>query len=131
VGIDEFRLWGKRHHIDFDRLYKEVKEHPKSIEMQTLGHTYKYWASILPVDPMQSLKKVTIPIFVAIGENDDSIPVESVHFMRAEFEMLNKKNLTVKIFPDCDHVLNSSKGVNYRNELFKDVTKWLDGDEHL
>ena len=124
MGIDEFRIWGKKHHIDFDRLYQDVKKQPNNIKRKAIGQTYKYWASILPVDPMQSLNKLSIQILAAIGENDDMVPVESVHFLRNEFERLNKENLTVKIFPDCDHVMNDSAGVNHRDELFQLASRW-------
>ena len=104
VGIDEFRLWGKAYNIDFDRLYEEVKKYPDSIKFRAIGQTYKYWASILPVDPMQSLQKLTIPILVAIGVNDEMTPLASVTYLQDEFDRLEKNNLTIKIFPDCNHV---------------------------
>ena len=118
---------GLSHNVHFERLYREVKMYPNSIERQALGQTYKYWASILPIDPMQSLKELTIPILVAIGENDEMTPVESVLYLRTEFERFKKRNLTVKIFPDCDHVLNDSAGINHRGELFQIVFRWWEG----
>lgn len=127
VGIDEFRLWGKAYNMDFDRLYQEVKKHPDSIKHRALGQTYKYWASILPVNPMQSLEKLTIPILVTIGANDEMTPIESVNFLHDEFDRLGKKNLTVKIFPDCNHVLDDSTGVNHRGELLQLASSWWEG----
>ena len=124
VGIDEFRLWGKAHNIDFDRLYQEVKKHPDSITHRALGQTYKYWASMLPVDPMQSLQKLTIPILAAIGAKDEMTPPASVNYLRDEFDRLGKKNLTLKIFPDWNHVLDDSTGINHRAELLQLVSRW-------
>ena len=37
VGIDEFRLWGQHHSINFDQIYQAVKQHPDSIEKKALG----------------------------------------------------------------------------------------------
>jgi pimeloyl-ACP methyl ester carboxylesterase len=124
VGIEEFKLWGDSRSIDFGQINQKVAQYPDSIEKKALGHTYKYWASVLPVDPMDSLEKLETPIFAAIGENDEMVPVESVHFMVNEFKRLGKDNLTVQIFPDCNHVLNDSSGKNYRGELFQLVTSW-------
>lgn len=70
---------------------------------------------------------VSDPILVAIGGNDDMTPVESVNFLHGEFKRLNKGNLTVKIFPDCDHGLNDSAGVNHRGELFQIASRWWSG----
>jgi pimeloyl-ACP methyl ester carboxylesterase len=127
TGIDEFRLWGKNRNIDFNQIYQVVEKDPDSIEKKVLGQTYKYWASFLPVNPMDSLKRLEIPILAAIGSRDEMTPVESVSFLRSEFEKLGKENLTVKIFPDCDHVLNDSSGRNHRGEFFEFVSQWLRG----
>jgi pimeloyl-ACP methyl ester carboxylesterase len=124
IGIDEFKLWGDKHGIDFEKINKEVERFPDSVEKKVLGQTYKYWASILPVDPMASLKKLEIPIFAAFGESDEMVPVESVHFLRDEFKRQGKENLTVKIFPDCNHVLDDSAGKNHRGELFRLAARW-------
>jgi esterase/lipase len=123
-GIEEFKLWGDRHGIDFEQINQAVAKYPNSIERKTLGHTYKYWSSVLPIDPMDSLEKLEIPIFAAIGENDGMVPVESLYFLRNEFIKLGKKNLTVKIFPDCNHVLNDSAGKSHRGELFQLAASW-------
>lgn len=124
VGIDEFRIWGEKYNIDFDRLYEQVKKNPESIERQAIGQTYKYWASVLPVNPMKSLQKISMPILVAVGGEDEMIPVESVYFMQKEFEKLGKKNLTVKVYPGCNHVLTDSAGVSYRSDMLRLASRW-------
>jgi pimeloyl-ACP methyl ester carboxylesterase len=123
-GIDEFRLWGKRNGVDFDHFYREVNKYPDSIERKGIGQTYKYWASVLPVDPMESLAALKIPVLAAIGENDEMTPPESVDYLRREFERLDKHNLTVKIFADCNHVLVDSAGVSHRRSLWQTASTW-------
>lgn len=125
-ALEEFRIWGNQNNIDFDLLYQEVKKHPKSIECRAVGQTYKYWASILPFKPMDYFKSLTIPIFVAIGEQDEMTPVESVHFLQYEFDKLEKDNLFVKIFENCNHVLDDFEGKNHRAELFHIASDWWD-----
>lgn len=98
-----------------------------SIKKKALGHTYKYWSSMLSVNPMDSLKNLDIPILAVIGGQDEMTPVESVTYLRSEFERLGKKNLTIHIFPGCDHVLNDSKGRNHRGgEFLHFASKWLE-----
>ncbi len=123
-GIDEFRIWGKNNNVDFDKFYQEMQKYPESIEKRGIGQTYKYWASVLPVDPMDYLKKIDIPILVAIGEKDEKVPIESVNFMADAFKKLHKHNLTVKIFPDCNHILTDSSGKNHRSELLQYAYTW-------
>ncbi len=127
MGIEEFKLWGNRHNMDFEQISQAVAKYPNSIGKMALGHTYKYWSSVLSVDPMDSLEKLEIPIFAAIGENDEMVPVESLYFLSNEFIRREKKNLTVKIFPDCNHVLNDSTGKSHRGELFQLAARWWEG----
>jgi len=123
-GIDEFRLWGKNNNIDFDSFYQEVNKYPESIEKRGVGKTYKYWASVLPVEPMDYFKKIDVPILVAIGEKDEMVPIESVNFLADEFKKLRKHNLTVKIFPDCNHVLTDTSGKSHRSEFLQYAYTW-------
>jgi len=124
VGIDEFRIWGKKYNIDFDKLYQQVKEHPDSIERESVGQTYKYWASVLPVNPMDYLKKITIPILYVIGSEDEMVPAESVYFLQNEFKRLKKHNLTVKVYPGCNHILKDSSGKSHRGDMLRFASKW-------
>jgi|GEM_PF-472619 len=127
AGIEEFKLWGDRHSIDFEKIKQAVAKYPTSIEKKALGHAYKYWSSVLPIDPMDSLEKLEIPILAAIGGSDEMVPIESLYFLSNEFIRRGKKNLTVKIFPDCNHVLNDSTGKSYRGELFQLAASWWEG----
>ena len=82
-----------------NRFTTQRKE-PDSVKKKILGQTYKYWSSVLPINPMNSLKKLDIPILSIIGERDEMTPIESVSFLGSEFERLGKENLTVKIVPE-------------------------------
>ncbi|WP_428738790.1 prolyl oligopeptidase family serine peptidase [Sulfurimonas sp.] len=124
VGLDAFKIWGKQHDIDFDKVYEQVKKDPQNIQKQAYGETYKYWNSVLDVDPMKSLKILEIPIFVATGEKDEMAPVESVYFMQDEFVKLAKANLTVKVYPDCNHMLEDSSGKSFRGEMLQLASRW-------
>ena len=122
--LEEFKIWGKQYNLDFDLIYKHVQKDPDNINSRVAGQTFKYWASMLPFKPMDHFRSITIPIFVAIGEQDEMVPVESVHFLKNEFVALNKDNLIVKIFPNCNHRLVDSKGKNRRLEFFNLVSDW-------
>ena len=123
-GIDEFRIWGKQNGVDFDKLHQEVKQHPDSISRTSLGHTYKYWASVLSVEPMKYYQKISIPVLAAIGGADEMVPVETVEFMRDEFNRLGKKNLTVKIYADSNHALVDASGQSHRKTFLEAATVW-------
>ena len=128
IGIDEFRIWGKKHNIDFDKLYQQVKEYPDSTGRLAVGQTYKYWASVLPVNPMNYLNRITIPILYVVGGEDEMMPLESVYFLNNEFKRLRKQNLTVKVYPGCNHVLIDSSGKSLRGDMLRFASKWWSTD---
>ncbi len=122
--LEEFKIWGKQYNMDFDLIYKHVRKYPDNIKSRVAGQTYKYWASMLPFKPMDYFKSIEVPIFVAIGEQDEMVPVESVQFLKNEFIALGKDNLEVKIFSNCNHSLVNTKGKNHRSEFFNIVSDW-------
>lgn len=130
VGIEEFRAWGKSQNINFDKIYQEVKLEPDNIEKTALGNTYKYWSSVLSVNPMTSLKKLDIPMLAVIGERDEMTPIESVLFLRREFNRLGKDNLTVKIVPDSNHALKDSTSKNRRGAILQFASEWWMGKQN-
>lgn len=124
--LDAFRLWGRKYGIDFDQEYKKIKADPDSTKKKFLGeHTYKWWASYLEVNPMDYLHSLEIPMLFCAGKKDEMVPVESLYYLRDRFEELGKTNLTVKLYPDCNHVLIDSKGISHRIYFMKFVSSWL------
>ena len=125
-GLDAFRIWGKRTGTDFDEIYKVVTENP--VTDKFIGpYTYRYWKENLDEEPMQFLAGLDIPVYYAMGEKDGSVPLESLQYLQDEFVKLNKDNLTVKIYPDCKHDLEDSKGDSHLKEFMTDVYNWLSG----
>jgi len=124
--IDELRLLRDRGDVSFDvdALYETVLKEPESTSRFIAGHTYRYWASILEVNPSRFLLDLDIPVIVAMGEKDRSVPVESVLYLKALFERAEKDNLTVLIYPDADHTLKSSHR-DYREEFLKRTSIWI------
>ncbi len=54
----------------------------------------------------ETLPTLTIPIHIFHGEYDGNVSVEGVYAIEAEFQKLQKDNLTIHVFPDHDHDLN-------------------------
>lgn len=123
--IDAFRIWGRRHNVDIDAMYKAVTEDPALNKFALGPYTYRYWAEMLGADPMEDLRRLDIPLFFAMGEKDDSVPIESLDLLRDAFTRLGKRNLTTRIYPDCGHDLEDSKGHSLRGQLMRDIHGWL------
>ena len=99
-----------------DSLLIEIKQNPAT-EKGFLGNSYKYWNSYIYYDIDSQYEKITVPTLIIIGENDYSIPVESVTRLREKLK--GKKNFSFHIVPDASHFLIDSKG----NRLFPEIMK--------
>ena len=123
-GIDMFKIWGKKRNLNFEKIYKEVSSNPTS-EKKISQQSYKWWAEELNFEPMPHLSKINIPMFFAMGSQDDMNPVESLYCLRDEFARLAKDNLTIKFYENCDHTLVDSMGKNHRKEFMRNIYEWL------
>lgn len=65
---------------------------------------------------------------VAMGEKDESVPVESARFLEAKFKEAGKDNLVLCIYPGADHRLNA-QGVSYRDRFFHELGLLLQHSE--
>ena len=74
----------------------------------------------MDIDPLPDFLKLNIPVLVGIGENDESVPVESARFLETIFTKEGKRNLTVKVYPGADHRLNANS-IAYRSEFFAEL----------
>jgi pimeloyl-ACP methyl ester carboxylesterase len=110
--------------FDVDSGWKKIAADPLSIEKNWYGNPYRWWSDVLDIDPAQDFLKLNIPIFIGIGEKDESSPSESVRFLETKFKTEGKNNLTVKVYPNADHRL-SADGISYRSEFFAELSRLL------
>jgi pimeloyl-ACP methyl ester carboxylesterase len=68
-----------------------------------LGHPYRFWSSYLWYRPLDDLLALDIPLFVAHGTADASVPVESARALRDAFAGERRSNLTYQEYGDADH----------------------------
>lgn len=112
--------------------FKDIYKNPKATDKTFSGHTYKRWASFCAEDPMVSLTKLTIPIYMLVGSADGNSPIYGLDYVPLEFARLRKENLTYEVCVGCDHfqtIVESHdeklKGKNLGEEYRKKITQWL------
>lgn len=107
----------------------KVYENPNSTELYYNGDTYK-WNYAINQPPIDNLLQLKIPIYLAIGSNDEKVPVEASDFIKAEFVRRRKKNLTSKVYLNSNHsfveILEDGKKIDHWSELFMDFLKFID-----
>jgi len=115
------------------KLWKDICQDPTSTHKRYYD-TYSAWSSFSE-PPINSLLKLTIPIFVAYGTKDDDWDiVEENDLLRFRFLQSGKTNLTLRPYLNCNHSLVEIKknavgetitSIDRSNELVKDYISWL------
>ncbi|MCU7816220.1 MAG: prolyl oligopeptidase family serine peptidase [Candidatus Thiodiazotropha sp. (ex Rostrolucina anterorostrata)] len=93
-------FWG-----DPDEKFRLISDSPENLKSTVWGHTYKYWSSILAVDLAALLTDLDIPIVMAMGEKDESVPVETARQLQEEFVKQKRDNFKLLIFEGANHKL--------------------------
>jgi esterase/lipase/ribosomal protein L19 len=110
---------------------KEIETNRNSITDFWEGHTFKRWTSFSE-PPIENLLKIKVPIFVAVGAKDESVPIESSYLIQTEFIRHKKNNLTFRVYPDYDHsfqtvpVPGKEERTSHWKDIFDEFIKWTE-----
>ncbi len=106
--------------------FDEIRRAPTAVTYW-LGetNTYKRWASYLDYSPLEFLLKVTCPVFLAIGTEDASVPVESADAVFQEFQRLGKNSLHYKRYDGLDHRWVDRHGESQFKTVGADLVTWI------
>ncbi len=109
--------------------YKLMNKHKTSTDSLWQGNTFKRWASF-GEPPINNLLKIDRPIYMAIGSNDRSVPIESAYLIPVEFIRNNKQNLTFKVYTGLSHNFaktnEEGKYESHWEEVMEGFFKWID-----
>ncbi len=109
--------------------YEKIYQNPDKTSLFWFGHTYKRWSSYTATPTIEYIKKLSIPIYIAQGTDDQSTNVLSADYIRLEFLRLNKHNLTFKNYPGFNHSFQNAKtGENILMTAIEDAINWADND---
>lgn len=110
----------------FLQTYAAIKADPDSLDKEFFGHPYRYWSSHLFYDPLPTYVKLDIPVVVAMGEKDDSVPIESGRKLRAFFASHPGKKFTFVEYPGAGHALQAPER-NYLPQFIAGLADWFKG----
>ncbi|MEM9824847.1 MAG: hypothetical protein AAF985_27425, partial [Bacteroidota bacterium] len=91
-------------YAEFEKIYND----PNSTEKEWFGETYYKWSSFTLNSPIDNMLKLDIPILYVAGGNDYH-SILNMDYAKLEFLKQGKKNLTYKVFPNCDHFFLETK----------------------
>ena len=115
---------------NIDSLYlkfKEIYDNPDATDKFWLGHTYKRWNSFSKDIPLENMLKLDIPVLIIASGKDENSPILGLDYIKLEFTRKGKRNLTYKVYPNCDHWFNDQKmKANKMDEMIDYVIKWIE-----
>lgn len=111
----------------FQQAYDAIRRDPDSVDKTFFGHPYRYWSSHLFDDPLPTYARLDIPVVAAMGERDDSVPIESGRTLRDAFAAQPGKRFTFIEYPGAGHALGAP-GHNYLPDFIAGLARWLKGE---
>jgi pimeloyl-ACP methyl ester carboxylesterase len=113
---------------DLHARFDDIRANPDAMTMWA-GHPYRRWSSYLWDSPADDVLALDIPIFLAQGDADSSVPVESARALAQAFIESGKANLRYLEYAGVDHSMRElATGRSVLPRLEIDVLRWL-GDE--
>lgn len=116
----------KKEILIIENQMNEMINNPLSTKTWAGGtNTYKWWASILNVRPLEYMLDLDIPILLMHGDRDTSSSIETSRLSDNQFKLKEKKNLSYKEYKGYDHNWNNEKGENKTKDILIDLVSWL------
>jgi pimeloyl-ACP methyl ester carboxylesterase len=112
----------------FEHAFTDVDADPGSVTKSVLGYPYRYWSSVLKMDPVPIYLSLNIPILMIFGERDQSVPVASARVLDERFRAAKKDNFHLLVVPGASHGLTEG-AVDHKPEIMTVIAAFLQGEE--
>jgi pimeloyl-ACP methyl ester carboxylesterase len=110
---------------EFRAAVADIRANPDS-DREWLGHPYRRWSSGLWCRPVDDLLAANIPVFLAQGDRDTSMPVESARLVRDAFDAAGRSGLLRYCeYAGLDHSFVDATGRVRFGLVADDIAAWL------
>lgn len=104
---DAYRLQAEKHNLRHGpaEIARRCSGTPRADEdlMLAADRTCRYWYELQAIRHADNLLGLDIPVFIAMGEADTMVPIESAWLIRDKFAAHGKTNLQLLTIPDTGH----------------------------
>lgn len=107
--------------------FAAIAKEPQALDKEFFGHPYAYWSSHLFHDPLPVYAQLDVPIVVAMGEKDDSEPIEAGRLLKAYFAQRPEKPFRFIEYKNANHGLQDGDKSNAK-AFVGNLAKWFKGD---
>lgn len=122
--FDAYRLQMQRH--GWNHALEEIARlcTEADIDIEAAERPCRYWRELQEIRHTRNLLALDIPIFIAMGEADDMVPIESAWHIRDRFAEQGKNNLALLTFPGAGHDFRRN-GQSLLPSLWEAFAHWL------
>jgi dienelactone hydrolase len=107
--------------------FAAIAREPHALDKEFFGHPYAYWSSHLFHDPLPVYAQLDMPIVVAMGEKDDSEPIEAGRLLKAYFAQHPEKRFQFIEYKNANHGLQDGDTSNAKI-FVGTLARWFKGD---
>lgn len=126
--LDAYSLQRSKHGLlPAEELRKLFESHIPNINENgdlILGRTAKYWLQVKNIRQMDNLLRSKVPVLMAMGTEDQVVPIESARYAKEKFEKQSNSHFRLLEYPGADHSLADQK-VNFLPDFFHKMDLWL------
>ncbi|WP_334188146.1 alpha/beta hydrolase family protein [Noviherbaspirillum sp.] len=97
---------------------------PASFDRVVADRSCRYWSEMRSLRHTDNLLRLDIPLFVAMGEADRMVPIESAWYIRDRFAAAGKTTLRVLTVPDADHGFRA-RDVSVLPQVWRRLEEWM------
>lgn len=123
---DAFRLQAAKY--GFTDAAREIdiicNDSPESFYKVIAGRSCRYWSELRSLRHADNLLQLDIPLFIAMGEADRMVPIESAWYIRYRFAAAAKPNLEMLAIPGADHGFQKEDG-SALPQVWQALEQWL------
>lgn len=119
--------------IECEKIKDKDLENKYSHGELILGISVKYWVDLKNYNPVETVKKLNIPVLILQGERDYQVTLEDFNGWKGALSPLN--NFEFKLYPKLNHLFMEGEGKStpeeYKKEghipeyVIKDIADWI------
>ncbi|HEX8603433.1 MAG TPA: alpha/beta hydrolase [Pseudoduganella sp.] len=110
-----------------EQQFADIAGDPASLDRAFFGHPFAYWSSHLFHDPLPDFGKLDIPVVAAMGENDESEPIESGRLLKEYFARHPDKPFRFIEYKGASHGLQSGETAHVK-DFVAGLARWFRND---
>jgi pimeloyl-ACP methyl ester carboxylesterase len=84
----------------------------------------RYISYAIDSTPLDDLRPAHVPVFVATGTRDDTVPIQTTDAFVAELLRNRERKVRYMMLPDLDHLLSTTDGVSRWGDVVSSFLDW-------